>query len=181
MTDFQEYTMLQPKPLEEYVGFTEEEVSNLCLSSKLSFEDLRKWYDGYLLASNHHIYSPKSVMDAIRYEHIGNYWTQSETYEALKIYIEMNFDGLKEAVLQMIGGAKVRINISTYQNDMSSIKNRDDVLTLLTHLGYLCYYPEDKTVFIPNEEVLQVFIDAVENSKYTEIVSFIQQSGLLLH
>lgn len=87
MTDFKEYTMVQPEPLEKYVGFTEKEVQELCANSKLVFADMQKWYDGYILGDNTHIYSPKSVMDAIERNRLGNYWTQSETYESLKIIL----------------------------------------------------------------------------------------------
>ncbi len=87
MTDFREYTMTQPEPLEQYVGFTEDEVRLLCESAPLSFEDMQRWYDGYLLGDNMHIYSPKSVMDAVARKRIGNYWTQSETYESLRLYM----------------------------------------------------------------------------------------------
>lgn len=62
MTDFKEYTMTQPEPLEAFVGFTEQEVQKLCVGSGLFFEDVKKWYDGYILGNNTHIYSPKSVM-----------------------------------------------------------------------------------------------------------------------
>ncbi len=99
MTDFEEYTMLAPEPLEKYMGFTENEVRKLCEGSKIGFSAIREWYDGYILGGNTHIYSPKSVMDALVRNRIGNYWTQSETYESLKIYIDLDEDGLKEAVV----------------------------------------------------------------------------------
>lgn len=169
MTDFQEYTMLQPEPLESFVGFTEQEVCELCAGSKLGFEDVQKWYDGYILGYGTHIYSPKSVMDAIQRNRLGNYWTQSETYESLKIYIELNEDGLKEAIIQMLGGAHIRIDVGTFQNDMTTIKSKDDVLTLLVHLGYLAYDFNDRSVYIPNEEVHQEFVRAVVSGKHHEI------------
>jgi hypothetical protein len=106
LTDFCEYTMLQPEPLEEYVGFTEKEVRNLCDNVGLAYEDLQQWYDGYVVGDNIHLYSPKSVIDAVTRKKIKSYWTQSETYEALKIYIDMNEDGLKETIVQMLGGAR---------------------------------------------------------------------------
>ncbi len=99
MTDFREYTMLQPEPLEKFIGFTESEVYELCEDSKLSFSSICEWYDGYILGENTHIYSPKSVMEALSRNRIGNYWTQSETYESLKIYIDLDEDGLKEAIV----------------------------------------------------------------------------------
>lgn len=116
----------------------------------------------------------------MRRKKLGNYWTQSETYESLRIYIEMNEDGLKEAVVQMIGGAHVKVDVATFQNDMTTIRSRDDVLTLLVHLGYLAYDSESRTVYIPNEEVREEFVRAVTTGKHTEIARLIRSSDQLL-
>lgn len=180
MTDFLEYTMTQPQPLEEFVGFTAREVQNLCEDSELVFEEVQKWYDGYILGNHIHIYSPKSVIEAIRRNRIGNYWTQSETYESLKLYIELNEDGLKEAIVQMLGGAHIKIDVATFQNDMTTIKSKDDVLTLLVHLGYLAYDIDQKSVYIPNEEIREEFVRAVTAGKHTEIAKLIRNSDRLL-
>lgn len=180
MTDFKEYTMTQPEPLEAFVGFTEQEVQKLCVGSGLFFEDVKKWYDGYILGNNTHIYSPKSVIEAVQRKRIGNYWTQSETYESLRIYIELNEDGLKEAIVQMMGGAHIRIDVATFQNDMTTMKSKDDVLTLLVHLGYLSYDIVSKSVYIPNEEVREEFVRAVSTGRHTEIAKLIRNSDHLL-
>lgn len=180
MTDFKEYTMIQPEPLEAFTGFTEEEVRKLCEGSRLSFEEIQRWYDGYILGNNTHIYSPKSVIDAIQRNRIGNYWTQSESYESLKLYIEIDEDGLKETVIQMLGGARMKIDVATFQNDMTTITCKDDVLTLLIHLGYLAYDMEKKSVYIPNEEVREEFVRAVTTGKHTEIAKLIRSSDQLL-
>lgn len=180
MTDFREYTMIQPEPLEEFAGFTEQEVMELCNGSNLAFGEVQRWYDGYVLGDNMHIYSPKSVIEAVQRGRIGNYWTQSETYESLKLYIELNEDGLKEAIAQMLGGAYIKIDTATFQNDMTTIKNRDDVLTLLVHLGYLAYDIEHKSVYIPNEEVREEFVRAVTTGRHTEIARLIRNSENLL-
>jgi hypothetical protein len=180
MTDFREYTMLQPEPLEQYVGFTEEEVCNLCENSKLDFVDMQHWYDGYIIGDDVHVYNPMSVMNALMRKRTASYWTQSETYESLKIYIEMDFDGLKEAVVQMLGSAHCPIDIGTFQNDMTSIQSKDDVLTLLIHLGYLAYDADHEEVYIPNEEVRREFIRAVKAGKHKEVAKLIQNSDRLL-
>lgn len=180
LTDFKEYTMTQPEPLEKFVGFTGQEVEDLCAGSNLMFEDVRKWYDGYILGNDMHIYSPKSVIEAVERNRIGNYWTQSETYESLKLYIELDVDGLKEAIVQMLGGAYIKIDVSTFQNDMTTIKCKDDVLTLLVHLGYLVYDINRKSVYIPNEEVREEFVRAVMTGKHTEIAKLIRSSEQFL-
>ncbi|MBR5509881.1 MAG: AAA family ATPase [Lachnospiraceae bacterium] len=180
MTDFREYTMLQSEPLESYVGFTEDEVRILCAESQLKFSELQRWYDGYILGNDIHIYNPKSVIEAITRQRLGNYWTTTETYESLQIYIDLNEDGLKEAIVQMLGGAHIKIDTGTFQNDMTTIKQKDDVLTLLVHLGYLAYNADIKSVFIPNEEVRQEFVRAVATGKHKEVAKLIRNSDYLL-
>ena len=176
LTDFREYTMLQPKKLAEYVGFTEEEVSGLCEQYNMDYEEMKHWYDGYSFSRKKSVYSPNSVIEAIKSEEFGNYWTETETYESLKLYIDMDYQGLKETVIQMLGNMKCQIDIGTFQNDMTNINNKDDVLTLLVHLGYLAYDSSEEKVYIPNEEVRREFIRALKASKYKEITELIKFS-----
>lgn len=180
LTDFREYTMLQPKKLAEYVGFTENEVKTLCQEYGIDFETVRRWYDGYSLHKVKSIYSPNSVVQAIKNEEFCDYWTETETYESLKFYIGMNADGLKNAIIAMLGGARYRINTRTFQNDIASIRSRDDVLTLLVHLGYLAYDSTEKEVYIPNQEVADEFKNAVEYSGWEGVSAALQSSEHLL-
>jgi hypothetical protein len=180
MTDFVEYTMLSPQQLAEYVGFTEPEVKNLCEKYDIDFQQAKRWYDGYAFRRVKDVYNPNSVMKAAISGELDSYWTQSETYESLKIYIDMDFDGLKEAIVQMLGGAHCPVKTIGFQNDMTSIKSKDDVFTLLIHLGYLAYDADEKTVHIPNEEIRQEFVYAVENGSHKEVAKLIQTSDWLL-
>lgn len=180
LTDFREYTMIQPKKLAEYVGFTAAEVRKLCLEYHMDYNEMKKWYDGYSFHQIKSIYSPNSVIQAIKNEELDNYWTETETYESLKIYIDMDEEGLKETVIQMLGGAKCIVDIGTFQNDMTNIKSKDDILTLLIHLGYLAYDSSKKSVYIPNEEVQKEFIMAVKSGKHTEIARMVRTSDKLL-
>lgn len=165
LTDFREYTMLQPKKLAKYTGFTEAEVKQLCRNFSINFEEAKQWYDGYSFHQMKSIYSPNSIIQAVQNEEFGDYWTETETYESLKTYIGLNEDGLKDAVIFMLGKEKYKINPRTFQNDITSIKNKDDVLTLLVHLGYLAYDSATKEVYIPNQEVAKEFKNA-ESKKF---------------
>jgi hypothetical protein len=180
LTDFIEYTMLQPGPLAKYVGFTQEEVKTLCEKYDMDFNEAKHWYDGYSFRKINSVYSPNSVVKAMKIGEYDTYWTQTETYESLKIYIEMDKDGLKESIVQMLGGASVKIDIGTFQNDMTTMKQKDDVLTLLVHLGYLAYDARNKAVYIPNEEVRQEFIRVVSTGKHDELAKLILESEQLL-
>ncbi len=180
VSDFREYTMLSPGPLAKYIGFTEGEVKAICEKYDLSFDEMRHWYDGYSFRQMPSVYNPNSVMEAVNRRDFGSYWTRTETYESLRIYLDMNLDGLKGAVLQMLSGEKPKIMAGSFQNDMTHIKSKDDVMTLMVHLGYLAYDATEETVSIPNEEVRQEFLLAVGNSKHTEMAKLIQLTDKLL-
>ncbi len=157
LSDFEEFTMAEPLALTEYIGFTEIEVKKLCAQYNIDFDEVKQWYDGYRFEDLDSVYNPNSVIKAIRYKLIRNYWTKTESFESLKKYIEMNKDGLKDAVILMLGGQRVQVDVSTFQNDITSFDSKDDVLTLLIHLGYLTYDQKKKEVYIPNREVEEAF------------------------
>lgn len=128
----------------------------------------------------HAMYSPKSVVDSMLSHIYDTYWNQTETYEALKVYIQMNLDGLKDAVVRMLAGERVVINTGTFTNDMTTFAGKDDVLTLLVHLGYLSYRWADKTVGIPNKEVSQEYINAISTMDWGEVMRSVTASKKLL-
>lgn len=162
LNNFDEFTMTNPRRLSEYVGFTEEEVQELCKEYDMDFEEIKRWYDGYSFARTEHVYNPNSVVKSMLDGECSNYWTSTETYESLKSYISMNFEGLKDAIIQMLAGGKCKVDTDTFENDMVSFKSRDDVLTVLVHLGYLAYDKKTKEVKIPNEEVRTAFVSCYQ-------------------
>lgn len=180
LNNFRELTMVAPGGIARYIGFTEKEVRALCKNSELPFPEMQKWYDGYYLNGAGHVYSPNSVMEALDNEGFQNYWSQTETYESLKIYIAMDFDGLKQKVVDMLGGAGCKIDVESFQNDMTTFSSSDDVLTLLIHLGYLAYDSKSREAFIPNEEVRSIFVRAVKNEGWSDVYDAIQNSEKLL-
>lgn len=177
---FDEYSMTRPFEYAQFIGFTETEVKELCEKYQVDFDTMKSWYDGYEFPEVGHIYNPKSVVDSIRRKCFASYWTQTETYEALKIYIDLNYDGLKDAIVQMLAGEKITIDYETFQNDMTTFQSRDDVLTLLVHLGYLAYYSDCQQVSIPNSEIRAEFVRAIKNCKWKEVIDALEQSDRLL-
>ena len=177
---FWEYSMTNQKMLEEYTGFTEEEVKELCGRYDMDFEEISSWYDGYRFKNYKHIYNPKSVVEAMTCRDCSNYWTSTETYEALKIYMEMDFDGLRAEIVQMLGGGRVRVNTRSFQNDMRNFNTKDDVLTLLIHLGYLGYDSNEKEAFIPNKEIIEEFENAMSVGGWPNVMNVLKASEKLL-
>ena len=176
---FTEISMIDTREFSEFTGFTETEVEHLCEKYQMSLEETKQWYDGYDL-NGVAIYNPCSVVMSMTGRYFNNYWTSTETYEALKVYIEMNYDGLHDTIVKLIAGEKVVINPRKFQNDMTTFASADDVLTLLVHLGYLTFQFNTNEVWIPNGEVQQEFINSIEDGGWETIMLAIRQSERLL-
>ncbi|MBM6966282.1 AAA family ATPase [Massilimicrobiota timonensis] len=177
---FEEISMIDPGLLSEFMGFTETEVQNLCIQYNVSYDEMKQWYDGYHMTDHLSTLSPRSVVASLIRNKFGNYWTSTETYEALQVYIDLNKDGLKDSVIEMLAGESVPVQTSSFQNDMTTFDTKDDVLTLLIHLGYLGYNSSDHTCYIPNKEVIDSFVNSIRKSNWEETTKALLSSRELL-
>ncbi|MCD7948656.1 MAG: ATP-binding protein [Erysipelotrichaceae bacterium] len=177
---FKEITMINPTPFEEFMGFTEAEVKELCNKHQMDFSELKSWYDGYHIG-NLSLYNPRSIVFSISDRKYDSYWTNTETYESLKIYFDENMDGIKEGIISLIAGEGIVIDPLSFENDMTVYNSKDDIFTLLVHLGYLGYNLTTSEVYIPNREVKAQFEIALKDSHWKELDNAIQNSINLLH
>ena len=173
---FEEYSMIEPSQFINYFGFTEQELEMLVLNFDSNMAEMEQWYNGYFKDLGTPIYNPKSVTSSLLRKRFSNYWNKTETYEALKVYIERNYDGLREKVIHLLTGANIQIDSSHFSNDMTTFESADDVLTLLVHLGYLTYNFEEKTVKIPNEEVKEEFVTSIKSLKWESVLNALNLS-----
>ncbi len=179
LNNFEEFTMLDAGRMAPYVGFTEEEVHALCDEYGRSYEQVKSWYDGYSLEGCQ-VYNPKAVVSLMLNGKYKSYWSNTGSYEAIVPLINMDFDGLRSAIIEMMSGAAVDVDVTSFQNDTVSFANRDDVLTYLIHLGYLAYDQDREQVFIPNEEIRHELNNAVKRNKWNEMITFQRESLDLL-
>ena len=179
LNNFDEFTMLDAKIFADYTGFTEQEVSELCKKYDVNFDEVKHWYDGYLLRETQ-VYNPKAVVEILKWKQFQSYWSDTSSYEVVVPLINMDFDGLKTSIIEMLSGAYVNVNVKSFQNDTVSFANKDDVLTYMIHLGYLGYDQSKKMAFVPNEEIRQELTAAVESTKWNEFLSFQRESEELL-
>lgn len=198
---FREFSIITPMQLAPYSGFTEEEVKEKCEEYGRNYDRIKEWYNGYdvtdiippdpnyeklkqsgkeMKPRHYSLYSPLSVVEAILNGVIQNYWNKTENYEALAEYIRMNLDGLKDSVALLMDGGRVQVNISRYQNDMTSFNGSNDVLVMLIHLGYLGYDIDTKEVFIPNKEILDEFKNSTESEEWIDTFRSFRKSQELL-
>ena len=143
LNNFSEYTMVDSYPITEYYGFTEDEVKALCAQYSMDFESTKAWYNGYLI-DGMHMYNPNSVAKAMDRRKLGSYWKNTSAFSSIDTVITMNYEGLKDDIMTMVAGGKVRVNTNTFNNDFSTISSKDEALTALIHLGYLGFDAERK-------------------------------------
>ena len=179
LNNFDEYTMLFSGVLAPYIGFTENEVIDLCQKYGREFEQVKRWYDGYIL-KDCHVYNPRAVVNFMLQGELKSYWSETGSYEVVVPLLNMDFDGLKSALIEMLAGAAVPVEVSTFQNDTTNFASKDDVLTYLIHLGYLAYDQIKKVAFVPNEEIRQELLKATKRKQWNEFLTFQQASEDLL-
>ena len=151
----------------------------------VAFNQMQQWYDGYSFKDVPHIYNPNSVVNAATYKKYINYRTKTETFESLQEYIDMNMEGLRDDIVKLIAGEDVIVDVSTFSNDMVTFHSKDDVLTLLIHLGYLAIKGSTNLgviVHIPNEEIKLEFKTCVKNNnRYAGVYDLIKNTDVLLN
>ena len=180
LNNFTEYSMVIPGQLAGYFGFTKPEVQTLCQKHGMDFGEFEKWYDGYQLGSVPSIFNPNSVMKAIRNAWCTSYWASTSAYDTVAHYIQMNYDGLKDDVIKMLGGGRCKVDPSGFQNDMSVIRSKSDVFTVLIHLGYLAFDRVKSECYIPNYEVAGEMVNAVKSIHWDVVADALDQSEQLL-
>ncbi len=180
MNNFIEYSMVEPVDMAPYFGFTKEEVQALAEKHGMDFDELEKWYDGYQIGDELSIFNPNSVMQAIRSRRCRSFWAFTSSYDTVAHYIQMNYEGLKDDVVRMLAGERCPVDPTGFQNDMSVIQSKDDVLTVLIHLGYLSYDWKESECYIPNKEVAGEMVNAVKLNNWSHVANTIEKSKQLL-
>ncbi|MCQ2218764.1 MAG: ATP-binding protein [Paludibacteraceae bacterium] len=181
LNEFTEYSMVDAQQFAGLIGFTHEEVEELCNTHGIDKEECARWYDGYKLSESVGIFNPLSVVNAVRRKEFGSYWTATSSFEALKKYIMMDFEGIRQDIISMISGKSVPVNVMKFENTLDSINSKDNVFTYLIHLGYLTYNRTDKTCYIPNAEVRTEWINSIEDERdYRSIMAIVNASKKLL-
>ncbi len=171
--------MIDSKEFTPYIGFTEDEVKTLCKKYKMNLDSVKAWYNGYLI-SGQHMYNPNSVYQAMIDHRLESYWKNTSAFDTINTFITLNFDGLKDDVLNMLKDEKIKVNTDKFKNDFSVINSKDDALTALIHLGYLSYDNERKKAFIPNFEVATAFHLALETGNWNEIADTLSRCDEIL-
>ncbi len=180
LNNFVEYSMVRPGGMGKYFGFTKDEVHTLSGKFGMDFAELENWYDGYQIGDEPSMFNPNSVMMAVQNHMCENYWASTASYEAISGYIGMNYEGLKDDIVAMFAGERREVDPAGFGNDMRDIHSKDDVLTVLIHLGYLSYDWRKRECYIPNREVSEEMARAVKANRWHEVANSLDKSKKLL-
>ena len=180
LNNFLEYSMVEPRKMANYFGFTKDEVRMLATKHQMDFAELEAWYDGYQIGDETSMFNPNSVMQAVDIGRCRSYWGNTGTFNVVSGYIDMNFEGLKDDIISMLAGERCFVDPTGFQNDLKEVHSRDDVLTVLIHLGYLSYDWRESECYIPNYEVAGEMANAVKAVKWEHVANALQQSKQLL-
>ena len=179
LNNFREYTMLSSKQLTPYFGFTEDEVKALCRQYGMEFESVKAWYNGYLI-DGRHMYNPNSVYQSMLDSSLESYWKNTSAFSTINKYIALNFDGLKDDIMTVLAGGKIKVDSQTFRNDLKEINSKDDALTALIHLGYLAYDAERRMAYLPNYEVATAYEAALKTGNWQEIAKSVSKCDELM-
>jgi len=180
LNNFQEYSMVEPRRMGKFFGFTKDEVRVLAEKHDMDFDELEKWYDGYQIGDELSMFNPNSVMQAIDSGRCRSFWASTGAYDAVVNYIQMNYEGLKDDVISMLAGGRCSVDPTGFQNDMSIIHSKNDVFTVLIHLGYLSYNWRKDECYIPNREVAGEMVNAVKATNWRNLADALDASKQLL-
>lgn len=179
LNNFWEYSMIDPGEMSSFFGFTPKEVEVLCQQYEMNYFELASWYDGYTIGNEPSIFNPSSVIKATQRHRCSSYWSATGSYDQVANYIDMNIEGLKDDIINMLAGGRCHVDTTGFANDMHEVHTKDDVLTVLIHLGYLSYDWNNEECFIPNSEVSKEMANAVKSKKW-KIAESLDNSKKLL-
>ncbi len=180
MNNFREFSVITPGKTDKYYGFTRDEVKKICEENSMDFDRMQHAYDGYIVGKEKSIFNPNSVMLSVLYGNYDSYWSKSASYTSIEKYIHIDEENVKPKIEQLLNGEAIPIEVTSFRNDMKNVESSDDVFTLLAHLGYLSYNPENKSVMIPNTEVAGEFKHTISRSGWGWISRAMANSLTLL-
>lgn len=176
---FDEYTFLNDEAYDIYFGFTVDEVEKLCsYQSKVSIEELKDWYDGYITEGGHEIYNPRSVAFALRKGRCQSYWTNTGPMDEIIYYINNDVGAVKDDIVRMVSGIPLEIKLKGYSAEQKELNTRNQILSAMTIYGFLSYH--DRTLEIPNKELRMKFDEALEDKSMGEVSKLVLKSSEML-
>ena len=187
---FAEFTMVNSPMFGVYFGFTDDEVDDLYRryivecdrqhkEKSVTRKGLRDWYNGYYTKSGERVYNPRSVVFALQFNNLANYWTSSGPYDEIYYYIRNNISDVRDDLALMISGESVTAKIQEYAATSMNLSTRDEIYSAMVVYGFLSYL--NGKVCIPNRELMEKFDELlVKNESLGYVYRLAKESEKML-
>lgn len=165
---FHEYNFMNDYFFEDYFGFDQQEVCRLCERyPRMSYEELKWWYDGYYKFDGTSLFNPRSVICALIDGVCLNYWTETGPMNEIAHCVEHNVDAVREDIVKLVAGVPIRINLDGYSAVERQLGTRNEILSAMVVYGFLSYH--DGYLRIPNYELMLKFQMVLQRNSMGEI------------
>ena len=177
---FDEFTFLKDRIYDEFFGFTNSEVYNLCKrTNEIEFEELESWYNGYLTTRGKKLYNPRSVVKALQNGYCESYWTNTGAMDEVSEYLKYNTLEIREDVIEMVAGEEIDIIINEeFRAGQKTPKTKEEIYSAMIILGFLSYH--DGYLKIPNRELMKEFEKALRDESFGYVSNIIEKSRNML-
>ena len=172
---FDECSFLNDHEYEDFYGFGEKEVKELCkVYTQPSYEELKYWYDGYYKSDDSSLFNPRSVSFALSKGYCKNYWTETGPMNEVADVIEHNVDEVREDIVKMVSGIPVEVELDGYGATQLELNSRDEILSAMVVYGFLSYH--DHELRIPNRELMERFEKVLKRESMGAIAEITKQT-----
>lgn len=177
---FEEYNFMNDSIYEDYFGFDEEEVKDLCKTYPMpTYEELKYWYDGYKKKDGSSIFNPRSVNNALRREECLNFWTETGPMNEIAKCIENNVNAVRDDIVNMVSNIPVEVKLKGYSASDLKLTNRDEILSAMVVYGFLSY--RNNKLQIPNHELMLKFEEVLSEGNLGEVAKIVTNSEEMLN
>ncbi len=178
---FDEFTMLNDMLYGDYFGFTEEEVKGLCSrQSRLTFDELKEWYNGYCSEEGIQLYNPRSVVKALQSQKCKSFWTSTGAMNEVLEYLRYNILAVRDDVIKMIAHESIMMFIDEeFRAGQEAPKSKEEIYSAMIILGFLSYH--EGILKIPNKEIMREFEKALKDQSFGYVAQILKSSEVMLN
>ena len=137
LNNFDEFTMLDAGRLVSFVGFTEDEVKTLCEKYRMDFEQVKKWYDGFVIGSVKDIYNPWSITNFLKKKKYQTYWVATSSNGMVSKLIQTASSEVKTKMEELLQDGEIVENFDEQIVFNQLDVNESVIWSLLMASGYL--------------------------------------------
>ena len=167
--NFDVYTVLDEEFSEDF-GITTEEMKKVIedFNVQENEEDIKKWYDGYVIGNTDGIYNPWSILNYLKNRKLIPYWVNTSSNDLIKLVLKKS-NTIKEQIERLLKDEKIEVTINLETVIKGIEQNEGNIWGLMLGTGYLKVVETVDIsegiykVMLPNEEIKFLFRSIVRD------------------